>query len=339
MIRFFGERVKKEMRLLITAVFTAFIIIPSLSYGDKAILDFDDDIILRSSFHNKNLQFSILLPEGNPRGGSDAISYKPNTGFNAGIDLSWRGFGFSYVRTLKGTEEEKSLYGETEFTDYQFYSYGQKICYDIYYQKYSGFFLNNAEDHLLSYKTDSETRRRDMSIKNAGINLYYVFSHEFSLAASFKQTRKQLKSGGSFLVALSLNSFIVKGGYSLIPLIYEEQFDNYRGYREGEYRSAGISPGYIHTLIIFDDLYITAGAFAGSGIMNKKFTVSSGEKKSTDLFYKLNIRGSMGYNSRRLFAGIQLIGDFTRTTFATDRSEINAGVSSSLFEIFAGVRI
>lgn len=114
----------------------------------------------------------------------------PNIGLgfsmnNTIVNVSY-GQGFNFMR-----DKEK---GKTKALDLQIHNYGKKFTFDVFIQRYRGFYAEDESGNVLALYPD-------LKIRQYGAYGQYIFNNKkFSYRAAFNQNEKQLKSAGSFLI-------------------------------------------------------------------------------------------------------------------------------------------
>lgn len=261
-----------------------------------------------------------------------SITYYPNPGVKAGISLFYKTFGTSFAYSSSSSSENRR--GTTEIIDYQLHSYTGRYGFDLSYQRYRGYYLENPEDWGLS-AGDEGTVRDDLTIQSAGANFYRVFSPEFSMPAAFDQTERQIKTAWSFLLMGSAGYFIVRGDSALIPAGYASGYGAYADFSGGRFLSIGLSPG-IGITVPHKRYFASAALFVGSGLMIRKYSGGGGSRGS---FGKVNFRCSAGYSGDEFSAGISAYLDITDTDdFFSDNSEPALQVFNLTVTLAAGYR-
>lgn len=305
------------------------------STDEKTAADKEPDFIAKLTFSMPSLKLGIQHYEEQDE--TEQIEYSPNVRMSWGIDLSYKGYGFSYSMELSTAAKDTGLYGKTEYRDYQVYYYSSGWGADIYYQKYSGYYLENPET-FGQVQGDSVSLRPDMKMQSAGFNLYFAFNDEFS----FNNAMKCIFTGNgwksSFLLMVSPNYFRVDSGSSLLPPSEEALYGDEAGFKKGEYYSLSVSPGYACSEKFSNNLFFTFIVFGGIGGMSKSTTNDSGKTKEAGVCIKANVKFNFGYDSTHFFCGLTGLGDgtSTRNPFADSDSSIMSYVLKA--EIFAGVR-
>ncbi len=289
-----------------------------------------------------------------------SITYYPNFKLAGGMGVSYWVFGLSAQMAITGTAKPDSRYGRTKFFDLQLHYYFRKLGVDIFYQNYRGYYLENPKQYnswvyqngtpvSLSYKrSDPGTVRSDLRIATVGFNVFYVFSDNYSLDAAFKQTERQNRSGGSFLLMLSGMNSRVSASTSLLPLTQEWLYGIYHGFKGGNFTSLGIAPGYSYTFLIGTNYFITPVIFVGAGVMTDSLRLHrtpeeilagrDGVKHKLEAFLKTNLRLALGYNGDSFFYGLAGVLDISASQ-GFIKTSISVGVYRGYFEAFAGYRI
>jgi len=293
------------------------------------------DFRAMATFSMPNLQLGIT--HFNETDETEEIKYSPNVNMSCGIDLSYKGFGFSYSMKLDQAAKDENTYGKTKYKDYQFYYYSDKWGADIYYQRYSGYYLDNPET-FGQIQGDSVSIRPDMKMNSSGFNIYYCFNDEMSLNNSMKHVSIKKKGLHSLLLMLSPNYFKVTSDSSLIPPDEEINYEDDSGFRKGEYYSISLSPGYAYTNKFDSNLFLTVIIFGGLGAMQKKYITDSGETTELNSCIKANFKCVFGYETDNFFCGITGLGDGTSTKdpFAETGLELMSYVLTA--EVFAGIQ-
>ena len=270
-----------------------------------------------------------------PEHGYSEIDYCANNPYAYNLEMTYRQFGFSMSRSTGKMADDTEKYGKTESRDYQAYLFGRSIGVDIFYQKYQGFYLDYPEKFGLT--TGDPSIRRDLKIRTRGVNLYYALFDELNLAAAFKQSERQLRSGGSFLMMISITDSGIEGDHSLIPLSEQPYYDQYSGMKKASYTSAYVSAGYGYNFI-HGPLYCALMFFAGGGGGYTKITTGEESFGKSAVGYKMNFKLSAGYNGDTVLLGLYFFSDFSNVFIMTSGNFFRIDTSLGSMGIFAGVR-
>jgi len=243
--------------------------------------------------------------------GDYSLDYTPNgnSSIGFGFNYKWIGFGIAF-KVINPDEADR--YGETDYLDLQTNFYLRKGVFDLFYQKYKGFYLENTSAMIKDWD-DQETfyLRPDIEVVSSGVNYTHVFNPEkFSYISSFSQTEVQKKSAGSIILGASVNFHRLSADSSFIPnnLIYEDAF------AENEVNSVkGFSTnsrfGYAHTLVAKQRFFLSLSLDAGLGYVFSNYREPEGKQKySFSVNPSVSLRFAAGYNHNKWFAGLTSSG-------------------------------
>lgn len=241
----------------------------------------------------------------------DDKTFMPNTppkigvGFslnNTIISLSY-GYGFDFL-------QDKKL-GKTESFDFQFHNYQRKFVFDLFIQRYKGFYDGDAENELPDLYPDLE-------IRQYGIYGQYVFNHKkYSYKAAFNQSEKQLKSAGSFLLG---------GGIYQTEIRSESSF-NYNEKNNFDRFQFGINAGYAYTWVLGKYWDISASATAGINFGSEKIRHF---KRNMEVNPSIFPRISAGYNRETWSLGFSYVGNML---FPALSEKTAIGIHSGNFQL------
>ncbi|HNV48302.1 MAG TPA: DUF4421 family protein [Spirochaetota bacterium] len=309
---------------------------------------FDDKIMIRPFVQYPISQLQIR----NYDNSLDAVSsdtltnlttYQPNVNFNVGLGVGYKWFGLSYQMAVTGTARDEADYGRSEYIDFQFYFVFKKFGVDLFFQRYSGYYLvnpirlDNPQDYNVT-KGDAHVKRSDLKLTSIGLNGYYIFNDNFSFKAAFKQTERQNTSAGSFMLMASAINYGIEAEHSLIPPSQEVFYGENAGFSRGMFTALCVLPGYAYTFVFPNHVFITPAGFIGAGGMIKNYHVTSGDKGETDFCWKFNVRIGAGYNGDTYFYGITAMYDRTDSQGFVSKGGISVAVAVGQIEAYAGVR-
>ena len=154
------------------------------------------------------LQNSILGLEASNNDESESSKEKllPASAASAGLTVGNELLSVSLSTSLEQSESDELKKGESNIFDLQTHGSIGHIGYDVWYQKYQGFYLEDAIDE--SSETNSYVQFEDMYLERIGVAGFWIFSPKnFDYSASFDQSSLQKKSGGSWLLFSSIDKF------------------------------------------------------------------------------------------------------------------------------------
>lgn len=199
--------------------------------------------------------------------------YKPNTPLNLGIGFAIRNTVINVALQLPVLRQNEEKYGKTENTDVQIHNFGRYFVYDLFYQRYKGF-----------YSDDRATRLSpDRLLRQIGFQGTYIFNgSKFSAKAAFQHRERQLKSAGSFILGGGLYHYKVK--YTTETDLRQISFNNLL---------LGLNVGYAYSWVVSEKLLMTCAASAGITLGNEFNELKNGKIK---IYPTTFVRGAIGYH-------------------------------------------
>ncbi len=184
------------------------------------------------------------------------------------------------------------------------------MAFDLYYQRYTGFYLENATDFARRSPDRPYIIRPDIRVYNMGVNAMYVWNwKKFSLRAAYIQSEIQKKNAGSFLISTSAAYYGVNADSALLPSEVRVSGLEDITYQKGNFYSFTVSPGYSYTFV-HKEFYFNISLMAGIGPVYRDFSLETGERfSSTRVTLRFQARSAIGWNGPRYFGGISFIQD------------------------------
>lgn len=245
--------------------------------------------------------------------GKRSLIYQPNDYASVGLRFMHKWFGVAVAYAPQNIQEKAK--GTTSYTNVQLSGYGKKIGFDIYYLDYSGFYLFNSNQFdTLGLKKGDFLKRSDLSTLTFGANLYYIFNHKkFSYRSSFVQNEIQKHSAGSFMMNVSANYYSFRADSSIVPRMLEFNLSAAAGLKYGDFYNLCVMPGYGHTFVAAQRLFLTLSIFGGLNIQQQHYLADfKGQRNEFDetvFIPRVMGRIGLGYNSNRFYCGIFTVGD------------------------------
>jgi len=284
---------KKFLVLLLLSV-------TSYSYSQidyNYIEPFDQKVAIKGFLAKK---FLFLFHEYDDK---NSRSYMPNNPFEIGLGLSINntaisfgyGYGFNFLR-----DKER---GKTSSFDFQFHHYGRKYTFDIFFQKYKGFYMEDDNSDIEFELCP------DLKVQKYGVDAQYIFNNKkFSYKAAFSQSERQLRSAGSFLLGGGAYYTYIESDTSFI-------------YNEKNYLKNfqfGVSGGYTYTWVIKRDYFINLSITGGVHFGNE--TIDRIGKDKLEIYPSVFPRMSMGYNKEKWSIAFSYLGNMIFPAFAENNS-------------------
>jgi len=204
---------------------------------------------------------------------------------------------------------------------------------ELQFGRTKGFYLYNTGDYNSGW-----VKGADPYIQFPGLRVIafsgttsYKFNSNFSLKAITSQTEIQIKSCGSLIPSLS---------YSYYRIDNKEVKVNQTSSQVSHAYDAVLGLGYYYTFVISSRVYVALGLAPGCGaVYTHLITQLPGEKIRSDYLsavFRMRERVGIGYNSRKIFAGVDL--SLTQSTQERSGSSVQLNASRTYFQVFAGYR-
>lgn len=263
------------------------------------------------------------------------LTFEPNESINIGLRLmhKWLGLAFSYGP--KNMQADKK--GNTDYINFQLNSYGKKLGFDLYYTDYNGYYLENYRKFpvLDSIYGDIFPQRPDISTLSIGGNFYYLFNHKkYSYRSTFIQNEIQKKSAGSFLMSGSFSYFNIRGDSTIIPSSIRRYYESRSQFKNGDFYSFSLMPGYAHTFVIAHRFYFTASVTGGITAQYQQYSTEGRELVEKMVYIpRAMSRVGLGYNGQRFYGGLSSmiesynlpLGQRTRLTYFIGSASLFVG--------------
>jgi len=271
------------------------------SIRDKYVERFPDYFFVWPVLKQRSTSFEIQ--QNKNRG--NQLAYKPNNSYGLGFGMYLFEVGAEITFSIPVGEQKNEFFGKTKATDIQANLLGKHWGADVFYQRYTGFYVADANKSVapnLPYP-----QRPDMSTDNIGVNGIYIFNkNKFSLRSAYNFAERQRKSAGSFLMTGTINSFQMKADSALYGKSYESLYGKNTAVSEFETFTIGISPGYTHTLVA-KNLFINGSLSLGPAFRNTDYVVNDIRYSSAGVDAFVDFRGAVGYNGERFFSGLSFV--------------------------------
>ncbi|WP_216359345.1 DUF4421 family protein [Sediminicola luteus] len=223
------------------------------------------------------------------------------------LDYKFLGVAIDFAPGFLPDNKDDDLKGETKFRRLGFrFNLGR--TYNILeYENVQGYYLVGDEPYELLPELRTQTYRYKTS---------YIFGDRFSLRAIKAQTEKQLQSAGAFIPSFEfqfqeydLNE--EEAGLIGLPFPIREHKMNFV-----------VSGGYSYTWVFWDDFFFNLSGVLGAGVSLEKDYINN---THAPLDYIMGLGGSMsmGYSSKRFFAGFEVEGsaeEFAYSVFPYQKS-------------------
>ncbi len=302
---------------------------PADSLRAHYIQEYPDHFFIWPVIKQRSLTFDIQNKAQKGR----KIEFVPNNRFTLGAGFYLFELGFEVTVAIPLDESSKSIYGESDARDLQLNILSKKWGADVYYQKYSGFYLKDSENPVppgMPYP-----QRTDLVTRNYGVSGVYIFNHrKFSLRSSFTYAERQLKSKGSVLLYATVNSFKLTADSALLEPAVQLSVGDGSGFSALRYTTISMAPGYSYNLV-WKKFFLNGTITIGPAHHWINYEEESGLKRDD---ISINSTGTariaVGFNSDRLFGGLGFSAQARIVTF----EDVRVSNSTNLFKILVGYR-
>ncbi len=293
------------------------------------IQSFPDHFFVWPVIKQKSLNFEIQ----NNIKKKEKLIYKPNNSYTLGFGAYIFEVGLEFTFAVPINEKSEARFGTSSARDFQMNALGKKWGADFAYQKYNHFYVDDPNSIV---DPDSPyPQRSDIQTRNVGVSGVYIFNDtKFSFKSAFNFSERQLKRSGSFLLTGVLNAFKVTGDSAIVSAAVQPKIGDESSFNQLRYTTFSISPGYAYNFI-YKDFFLNTTLFLGPAHNWTYFQREDGtEKNDTNINLFAAFRVGIGYNSDRLFAGLNFITQSRSVVF----ENIRFTNSSSTFRLLIGYR-
>ncbi len=292
------------------------------------IEEFPERFALWPVLKQRELSFTVRDRDGD----KERINFNPNNTFSLGAGGILFDLLVEVAFAIPLNEKRTEIYGESKVRDFQANVLAKRFALDAYYQKYSGFYINDNNTIIPSGQPFPQ--RADISTRNYGINGIYVLNHrKFSLRSAFNFFDRQKKSRGSVIVGGLFNVFKIKADSAIIPGTSRPQFGQGSYFDGLRNTTFSIGAGYSYTYI-WKDFFANATASIGPAQNWIRYEEQNVEKTEGLMNAITSLRFGLGYNSNRYFGGIS----YSTQTRAVTFDDVRFSSTSSMIRMVAGYR-
>lgn len=297
------------------------------SLKNDYIQSYKDYFFLWPVLKQKSLRFDV-----SDKKEDESIRYKPNNSYTVGMGAYVFELALEVTFAIPINEKNKAIFGESSARDFQINALSKRWGADLYYQKYKGFY---ADDGIYRIDGNVYPQRADITTKNFGLTGLYVFNDKkFSLKSAFNFSERQLKSGGSWLVTGTVNSFKLNADSAVVDKRYQDQLGSGSSFKELRYTTFSLAPGYAYNFI-YNNFFLSGALMIGPA---HNWTYYKEEDQSEKNDIRINFFSSMrfglGYSNDRFFAGL----NFVMQSRAVRFEDIQVASSTSTFRLLVGYR-
>ena len=301
----------------------------SASIRDKYIQRYPDHFFIWPVLKQRSLSFDVE----NLKGSKDKLTFKPNSAYTLGLGVYLFDVGVEFTFAIPVDSKSKLKYGTTHAKDFQINALSKKFGFDLYNQKYDGFYLTNSKVSIP--KSDPYPQRSDINTRNFGLSGFYILrDKKFSIKSAYNFAERQLHRRGSILIVGALNSFKLTADSSVLPYNYRKSFGVGSSFQVLKYTTFSIAPGYSYSFI-YKHFFLNGTVVLGPAhnwIYYKQ--IDGKDKHDITINTYSSVRIALGYNSDHFFGGVTFVTQSRNVRF----EDIRFTNSSSTFRLLVGYR-
>jgi len=289
-------------------------------------------IQLRLTQSTDTEKFAVMTT-GNS-GTSQFIS--PNAASATSIGLSYKFLSFSYSfipKNLPGNDDD-DIKGKTKGSGYNLNFNFSKWQQVMAYGKTTGYYLENTKDFDFTWQEgDPYAQLPNLRYTNYEGITAYKFNSNYSLNAVASQSERQLRSAGSFMPSLLYRYYILDDRTPITSTNTTFKSNNFEML---------LGAGYYHTFVMKKSFYAALGVTPAAGFIRTNFfartATQTTETSATNFIFRWDLRGGIGYNGERFFAGGFLRGFGAANKQSKGSTAINTDARLAI-QLFLGYRL
>lgn len=261
------------------------------------------------------------------------VTFKPNNSVSMGVGFYLFEVAFELTKAVPINEQSIARFGKTDASDFQLNALGKYWGFDIYRQKYQGFYLEDSFTPVL--RDQPFPQRADITTRNFGMAGIYTFNRDkFSFRSSYNFAEHQLYSRGSWFVTGTINSFRMDGDSVILSIDNRDRFSTNADFISLRYTTLGVAPGYSHNFV-YKNFFLNLTFGLGPAHNWTYLKRSDGSERYNVSINSISVlRIGLGYNNDRFFAGMGFVNQ-SRNLKIEDMRVSNA---TGIFKIVAGWR-
>jgi hypothetical protein len=242
--------------------------------------------------------------------------FMPNNPVKTGLEVSLNNsiirlgydYGFNFFR-----DKEKV---KTKSFDFNFHSYGRILVYDLFIQKYRGFYEEQGKR-----ENKIVTNFSDLDIQQYGFSTLYVFNNKkFSYQSAYYQSEIQKKSAGSFLAGSGIYLTKIKSESKIL-------YDDMEELNSFQY---GINGGYSYNWVFHPKWLVNISTTTGINFGNEKNNIT--EKNNIQVYPTVFTRFSTSYNKNSWSISFSYVGNVIFPSYSDKKSmNVHSGSLKLMF--------
>ena len=216
---------------------------PVDSLRNHYIEEYSDKFFVWPALKQRSLSFKM----GDRKGKEDKVQFNPNTMVSLGFGVYLFEAVFEFTAAIPVNEKSKHIFGESSARDIQANIITKKWGADVFYQKYSGFYIDDPRNEPPAGIPFPQ--RSDVKTRNYGFSGIYIFNNrKFSLRSAYNYAERQRQGNGSLLLIGAINTFKVTADSALLSIEPQTDFGAGSDFKSLQVTTISAGPGYTYTV-------------------------------------------------------------------------------------------
>jgi hypothetical protein len=226
---------------------------------------------------------------------SEALTYQPNSGLNAGLGFTFQNLTINLAFPLGFLNRNR----ETDFPrffDLQGHIYPKNWVIDFFGQFYKGYRIPDGIGDGVKYL------RPDLDVLKVGLHANYIFKgDQISMAAAVQQSAIQKKSAFSPVLGFEVYRLQVQADSLVLPA----QLSPKQNFQQADFLQLGPNAGMIGTLVFGKGFFATGSLTGNLGVASA--WNSDAAANTWNLGWGYHARAYIGYNGPRFGVNVNYV--------------------------------
>lgn len=241
------------------------------------------------------------------------ITYRPSGTSRTMLGLTYGPFGAVGAVRNPVSADDQTRFGSSTMTDFQLRFYGRYGVWELFYQDYSGYYIDNSEqvDPTRS-ASGPKIQRPDIRSTHVGFQYTRSFSPEdYNMGAAFEHSIYQTASGGSWLAVAHIDQHRITADAPLIPTQLTAQYPSLDGFKGGDFLTFRGGGGYGYNYIWGDTYYLAGVLTVSIGSQKQNYVLTATTESRWQAVAGGTGKLGIGSNGSKYFWGLNFTYDTT----------------------------
>lgn len=259
-------------------------------------------------------RFDMLINQKMSQDTGTAINYIANSNHVSGISLDYDiiGLAFGY-RSIPGGNART---GNTDYLDLGLNINTRRFRLENSFRRYTGFYDNLSTNYIKPFTdTTHYYQNPSLNLRVVKTKLLYSFNNrKFALGAAYANSKRQVKSSGTWLLVGNFYALNLYSDSSIIPPALRPKYGLvWDGLNRMNVYAFSAGAGGSYTIVFWKKFYLNFLATFAIESQNRHFYTSPENVhfKYWKTWFAGDWRSSIGYNGRRFFIRATSIYDLT----------------------------